>query len=60
MAKLWTVQLQYSVVTEADSEAEAYRKVCARIKEEPGMFVSRVQPGIPSKHRSLWKRLLFG
>lgn len=53
---LYTVRLQYGAVVEAASQEEAYHKVCKKLRESPGMYISRVEPGGGAKR----KRSLLG
>lgn len=58
---LYSVRLQWCLKIEATSEVEAYRKVCSRIKEEPGIVISSVYAGDwEDRKRPLWQKLLFG
>lgn len=54
---LYTIRLHYSLKVDAASAAAAYKKGCARIKEEPSVVIRNVER---QGYRPVWKMLLFG
>ncbi len=62
VSRMYTVFLQYRIVVDAETNGEAYRKVRRMLKDEPGLFISRVEEGTGGdrKRKPLWKQFLFG